>query len=250
MRFLLRVVLVFTGVHMALTSVALVSGRRMPLSDQLLYEVRTPRTSDIHLLDIDRRLSHNLTWHSQHVLDTRPIWSPDASKVVFESRRERQSLLYLLDTSDGTIRPLAPQLDANQYQPVWTEDSQSIIFQTSSRLDPVLYRIDLKTNTVQMLEEPRPASDTPSERLLVMVYRNNKWGIAVYEDDWQTLSMLTDNGVRFNEPPRWSLDEGQIALVSGEYGYSDIYVMNADGSDFRRVTADGSMKTNLTWRPS
>lgn len=39
--------------------------------------------------------------------------------------------------------------------------------------------------------------------------------------------------------PRWSLDDSQIAWLSGRDGNRDIFVMNADGSNIRQLTQDG-----------
>jgi TolB protein len=47
--------------------------------------------------------------------------------------------------------------------------------------------------------------------------------------------------------PTWSPDGGRIAFSSTRSGYSEIYTVNADGSDVRRVTWNGVPNGN--WAP-
>ena len=60
----------------------------------------------------------------------------------------------------------------------------------------------------------------------------------IANSDGTNLRQLTDNG-RNNYLPAWSPDGGQIAYVSGGsngFDLHEIYVINADGSDVKRVS--------------
>jgi len=50
---------------------------------------------------------------------------------------------------------------------------------------------------------------------------------------------------------RWSPDGSKIVFMSQADGKSEIYVMNADGSEVRKVTTtkEGSFATFPSWRP-
>jgi TolB protein len=50
--------------------------------------------------------------------------------------------------------------------------------------------------------------------------------------------------------PAWSPDGGRLAFTSNRDGNPDIYVMNADGSDLRRLTTHPAIDTSPTWSPS
>lgn len=54
----------------------------------------------------------------------------------------------------------------------------------------------------------------------------------------------------FQVEPAWSADGTQIAFVSGRSGSADIYVMSADGSGTRRLTATRQNDSHPTWEPS
>lgn len=54
----------------------------------------------------------------------------------------------------------------------------------------------------------------------------------------------------FQVEPAWSADGTKIAFVSGRTGSADIYVMNADGSGTRRLTATTQNDSHPTWEPA
>jgi Tol biopolymer transport system component len=54
----------------------------------------------------------------------------------------------------------------------------------------------------------------------------------------------------FQVEPAWSGDGSRIAFVSGRSGSADIYVMNADGSGTRRLTATTQNDSHPTWEPA
>ena len=54
----------------------------------------------------------------------------------------------------------------------------------------------------------------------------------------------------FQVEPAWSADGTKIAFVSGRTGSADIFVMNADGSGTRALTATKQNDSHPTWEPS
>jgi len=51
----------------------------------------------------------------------------------------------------------------------------------------------------------------------------------------------------FQIEPHWSPDGKQIAFVSGRDGHGHVYVMNADGTDTRRITNTAQDDSHPTW---
>jgi Tol biopolymer transport system component len=65
--------------------------------------------------------------------------------------------------------------------------------------------------------------------------------------DGTGLVQLTSDGV--NSEPAWAPDGQRIAFVSEQGGSSDIYVMNADGSNVVRRTDGGLFNSSPAWSP-
>jgi Tol biopolymer transport system component len=61
--------------------------------------------------------------------------------------------------------------------------------------------------------------------------------------------LTTAEGLQFQTDPAWSPDGKQIAFASAREGSFDIYVMNADGSDTRRLTTSNANEQGPTWSP-
>lgn len=246
-----RGVMLFLLLNSLIILLALAFGSVLPTRSQVIYEAQSPRRSDLYILDVERGLSHNLTaYDGQQVVNTRAQWSPDGRYLIFEVRRDRESRIYLLEADSGRTYLLAPDLTTNQYRPGWTQDGRKVQFLALSRMEPMIYEVDMQTRIVAPAPGATaiPTMDLP-EQFMVMTYRDGRWGISVYDGDWSNLRHLTNNDVRFREPPRVSNDTTQIAFISGSRGDIQIYVMDANGENFRRVTADSFYKTNLRWRP-
>jgi WD40 repeat protein len=64
---------------------------------------------------------------------------------------------------------------------------------------------------------------------------DNKWQIVVTDENGKNLINLTNNNSD-NSSPVWSPDGKYIAFISGRDGNSEIYIMDADGSNQHRIT--------------
>ena len=67
-------------------------------------------------------------------------------------------------------------------------------------------------------------------------------------DTGAVLQQLTDNW-SIDVSPTWSPDCSKIAFVSSRSGGGHIFVMNADGTEQRRLTFQGSYNTTPDWSP-
>jgi Tol biopolymer transport system component len=216
---------------------------------QLAYVARVNRNQEIFLLDVHSRLTYNLTQNPGD--DTRPVWSPDGSKIAFESWRGGVRAVFVMDADGRQVRRLSADGGASEYAPEWLPDSQSLIFRSiyrpfgGSQPSVLTYRVNADGSHLQRVDEIlRP----PSDRTISQRWVNGSWGIYVTEGD--VTRKLADIERVVPETPRWSLDGSLIAyLAEDESGRTEIYVMNTDGSNLRQMTYDRAAKTGLSWRP-
>jgi Tol biopolymer transport system component len=138
------------------------------------------------------------------VYDDFPVWSPDGTKIAFISNRNSDFVLYTMN-ADGSNVQLVTDRVPNPAAPAWSPDGT---------------KIALSGGTPIVLPPARPVVD-----------------ISVVNIDGSNLVKLT-NDSQANGSPTWSPDGNQIAFISNRDPDSrfKIWVMNADGSNQRRLT--------------
>jgi TolB protein len=245
---MLRLV-IFVLLNAILIAGAVSVGAQTPVR-QIVYMARVNRNQEIFLLDVQSRLTYNLTQNSGD--DTGPVWSPDGSKIAFESWRDGARAVYVMNADGTNLRRLSADTGASEYAPEWLPDSQRLIFRSIYRPfgggqpNVLTYQVNADGSGLQQIA---PVVSQPTSQTLSQRWIEGKWGIYVTKGD--TTRLLTGIKDVFPETPEWSPDEMLIAfLAQNELGRSEIYMMNTDGSSLNQLTTDGAAKTNINWRPS
>ncbi|MAS36001.1 MAG: hypothetical protein CL610_18480 [Anaerolineaceae bacterium] len=237
--------------NVALVAGMLVVGPQIP-THQLIYDTQVDGYLDIFLLDVNRQLAHNLTDNRGD--DRHPEWSPDGSQIVFESWRLGIRAVYMMDVYKGVVKRLSADAGASEYDPRWTADGDAVVFR-SFRRSPggettvTIYQVEPDGSNLQRLDALPAIFQQVPDRLISQRFVDGKWGVFVTEGE-ETRRLVSHN-ILYRETPQWSPDNELIAfLLQDEVRDPEIYVMAADGSDIRQITADGARKSNLHWRPS
>lgn len=201
------------------------------------------RESDLYVLELPTGEIYRATLNPSD--DVKLAWSPDGERVAFASERENGSLdLYVMDADDllrvarnnppsdfelglpgGTSTSGAVVLDAlpasarrltdtlaDDWYPSWSPDGTQIAFHSDIDLNYEIYVIDVDEPDAQ----PRNLTN----------YR--------FADD---------------RHPHW-LPDGRIVFASNRAGSYDLYIMDADGGNLRRLTFyPDSHEDAPAWRP-
>lgn len=158
-------------------------------------------------------LSAITTLFFENRLDWDPQWSPDGNYLWWASLRDFNLELYVMD-KDGENVTRITNNPARDWFGSWSPDNTRLAFSSDREGSENIYIIDIAGENLRQL------TDSP-------------------EDDLR---------------PFWSLDGGQIAFVSEREnplpsGVMDVFVMNPDGSEQRKLAAETTFEGGLMRSP-
>lgn len=226
-----------------------------PDGTRLVFQRRhDDSNTEIYVMNADGTNQTRLTNNSGHA--DSPRWSPDGTKIAFHRSINLARNIYVM-SADGSNHT---QLTNSGYDfsPRWSPDSSRITF-TSIRDEPSpstcnicnveIYVMNADgTNQTRLTTNPRldtsPEWSPDGTRILFRSLRDNNVNIYVMNADGTSQTRLTNitDPLYFDVvSPIFSPDGTRIVFLNsytfvGEVIFSQLYVMNADGSNLVRLT--------------
>lgn len=176
------------------------------------------------------------------VANVNPSWSPDGSQIVYQSERDGNSEIYLME-ADGSMQTRLTanrNFDGGAY---WSEDGSKIYFTSDRDGEYRVYEMN-PDGSDQMLSSngefdinQNELSNDGSLRLFQSEWDGelNNLEIFISDANGGNVRQLTDNNYA-DYWATWSTDNSQIFFISNRDGFGQLYVMNSDGSDVRNVS--------------
>ena len=162
----------------------------------------------------DRTLAVVRDKHVMRSTDGGLSWAPWQPRIAFSSDRDGNREIYTADLEGQDVRRVTKS-PASEENPAWSPAWTTLAFQSDRSGNWDIY-------TVQ--------ADCGGDR-----------------DDACALKQLTDSPGH-DMLPAWSPDGRSIAFVSTRDGNPEIYVMDTDGGNQRRLTFDGGGDWRPAWR--
>ncbi len=179
-------------------------------------------------------------------------WSPDATTIVFFSWRdhpgqEQRNELYVM-AADGSNQVRLTDNEAEDVEAGWSPDGTRIAFTSSRDGNSEIYVVsadgsDPRRLTSDPSPDEGPAWSPDGSRILFTSYRDGadpltlgsgNAEIFTVRPDGSGSTNLTDS-VDWDGYPAWSPEGSRIAFSINNGVEFDLYVMNADGTERRRL---------------
>ena len=216
---------------------------------------------DVYTMAEDGSDRRPLTEHPER--DQRPSWSPDGGTIAFESQRDGDVAIWLMDADGGNKRKLV-----KGREPSWSPDGGRIVF-VSGQFDDndEIYLIDADgSNRTRMTDGKKfdwyPNWSSQGNRLVFCSERFGGQELMLMRADGSAQTRITIAEKTYELEPVWSPDGKGVTYMGkmegdGEY---DIYVMDANGFDLDDMATPAGLPVNLTdnsdredyspdWRP-
>jgi TolB protein len=198
-------------------------------------------------------------------IKSNPVWSPDGSQLVYESQPytggNKQDLVLI--RLDNRVRlPLTTGQMGARY-PAFSPDGTRIAYvsRVTDEADTELFIMNADGKQVtrltdNLLDETAPSWSSDGRQIVFgqPVDQNTvhpRTDIFIMDVATGTTRQIGSASGRIPVDLAWSPDGRQIAFVSDQDipGRPNIYVMNADGSNVRRLTTSLKQDTHPSWSP-
>ncbi len=211
---------------------------------------------DVFLISLDGSNIANIT-QTPNSNEIPITWSPDGDRVVFAGDQSGASEIYLIETSGAEQLNLTEREAAQSFDD-WSASADQFILTSASDAMPSLLITDLAGSTHQALTDGSyPAAggqwSPDGQQITYMAIGPESTTIDIFVADVAGGEAVNITQSPSNDRfPRWSPDGSKIAFVSDRDGNSEIYVVDADGSNPTNLTnslADESVQGDFSWSP-
>jgi len=204
---------------------------------------------EVYVMDYDGVGAVKMT--STQSINLSPAWSPDTRSIAFTSYMGGYPYLYRLFAFEKRPIQLLAGYSGINSSPAWSPDGKAVALTLSKDGNSEIYLLTVATGALRRLTS-NAAIDTepswsPTGREMAFVSdRAGPAHVFVMDAEGANVRRLTQAG--FNTQPRWSPKGDGIAFTSRQ-GNHDIWAVNPDGSNLRRLTAGPGSNESASWSP-
>lgn len=204
---------------------------------------------DVYVMDADGGNERALTRDPAD--DRFPAWSPDGTEILFARTGENDpGDLYVVSVAGDSAERLIAALPGEQRPGSWDE-AGGVVFWSREADGGNLWLVDLSGNVLPVDPantpsiERDPAWSPDGDRIAFATDRDGQPEIYVLEFESGSVDRVTRD-LQEDSSPAWSPDGSQLAFSRGGRGGAfDIWVMDRDGANERRMTSEGALVNYL-----
>ncbi len=217
--------------------------------------------SEIHVMNADGSERIRLTHGAAR--NVHPAWSPDGRRIAIISEPEGSKAQVHLMNADGSAGKRLTQPDKSYFAPSWAPDGKRLTLYTVEEGKPGLFSIDVDGGKVTRLADSNMgiysdqhdtarSSWSPDGSRIAFTARGGGLEIRMLnaQGSSQVVPLWKDQGKdQHYFMPAWSPDGKRIAFVSRRDGNEEIYVIDADGANPKRLTHNAAADLWPAWSP-
>lgn len=205
-------------------------------------DIWTVKPSDLVTINLTNGNSYNLN----------PSWSPDGSKLAFETTRDGNWEIYLMDTNGTNLINLSNDPSDDEY-PKWSPDGSKIAFISNRGGNQDIYAMNSDGTDVVNISNDSGDSIMP-------VWAPNSESIAYLSGDKDLRKIVINDlkqGTTISYPNAshlnfmsWSPNGDFITFSSEMDGNSEIYILDIERRLIARLTTTPDTNYQPYWSPS
>ncbi len=217
---------------------------------KLAYVIGPTGAKEIQMADYDGNGPVQVTRNGS--INLSPVWSPDARSLAFTSFKGGYPDLYRAFPFERRPEQTLAAFAGINSSPAFSPDGRSLALTLSKDGNPEIYLLTLATGTLRRLTrhagiDTEPTWSPNGQQIAFISDRAGSPHVYVMDQEGANLRSLTSGG--FHTQPRWS-PKGDTIVYTARQGSHDLWAINLDGSNPRRLTAGPGDNQGPTWAPN
>ena len=233
----------------------------------LVYSTGLPNANgwDIGFLTLDARGNFDALVNITNAdgeaanADLEGAWSPDGTKIVFESERKlvkerAQFDIFIADAEKrgaGKNQINLTDHEAPDQRARWSPDSKAIVFQSKRDGNWEIYTVGINGENLTRITENEKTdrnAEWSSGGIIFETQRDGNYEIYRSDPDGNNQVNLS-NHEKSDQKPIWSAKGKRLLFESKRDGKREIYMMLADGTGLKNLSNDPGNDSDARWNP-